>query len=147
MLAEAFDEEVKTFYQSAESILELSFQLDLLRLYEGSLNRKYFIRFEEKSTISKTKEGTEELRKLFVKNITVDHQILALKTLFREEQVSLLQINNQTTLKDEDLTRTGIVEASHDGKLHFIHHTFAEYYVADYFVNKLTKGSNASQQV
>jgi hypothetical protein len=39
----------------------------------------------------------------------------------------------------------GIVQVSDDGKPHFIHRTFAEYYAADYFVNQLTKRSNTSQ--
>ena len=39
------------------------------------------------------------------------------------------------------------MQVSCEGKLHFIHHTFAEYYVADYLVNRLTMGNNTSQQV
>jgi len=48
------------------------------------------------------------------------HQILALKMLFAEEQVVLLHINRQCTCLDEDLTRTGIVQNSNEGKLHFV---------------------------
>jgi len=47
----------------------------------------------------------------------------------------------------EDLARIGIVQVSHDGKPHFIHRTFAEYYVADCLVNRLTEGNNSSEQV
>jgi len=39
------------------------------------------------------------------------------------------------------------VQVSHDGKPHFIHRTFAEYYVADCLVNHLTEGNNISGQV
>ena len=39
------------------------------------------------------------------------------------------------------------MQVSHDGKLHFIHRTFAEYYVADYLVKRLTEGNNTSQQL
>jgi hypothetical protein len=35
----------------------------------------------------------------------------------------------------------------YEGKLHFIHRTVAEYYVADFFVNQLTKGTKPSQQL
>jgi ankyrin repeat protein len=38
------------------------------------------------------------------------------------------------------------VQVSYEGKLHFIHHTFTEYYVADYLVNRLTEGNINSQQ-
>jgi hypothetical protein len=33
------------------------------------------------------------------------------------------------------------------GKPHFIYRTFAEYYVVDYLVNRLTEGNCTSQQV
>jgi len=76
-----------------------------------------------------------------------DHQLLALKVLFTEEQVAFLQNNSQCTFSTEQLTRIGIVQVSHDGKTHFIHRTFAEYYVADCLVNRLTEGNNTSQPV
>jgi hypothetical protein len=145
MLADVFDKEFETFCQSAESVPKLPFKLNLLGLYERFMNRKYDIFVEEKSKISMTNVGAKEVRKLYVRNIIVDYQILAVKTLFPEEQVALLQINSQCTSSDEDLTRTGIVQASHDGKPRFLHRTFAEYYVAEVLVNQLTKGSNTSQ--
>jgi hypothetical protein len=61
--------------------------------------------------------------------------------------VALFQNNNQYTSSVEQLTRVGIVQVSHDGKLHFIHCTSAEYYVADCLVNCLTEGNNTSQQI
>jgi len=39
------------------------------------------------------------------------------------------------------------VQVSHEGKPHCIHRTFAEYYVADCLVNRLTEGNNTSGQV
>jgi hypothetical protein len=39
------------------------------------------------------------------------------------------------------------VQIGKEGKLHFIHRTFAEFYVADYVVKDLIKGSNTSQQL
>jgi hypothetical protein len=46
MLAEAFDDEVKTLYHSSESMPELSFKLDLLDLYGRFTNSKYDIYLE-----------------------------------------------------------------------------------------------------
>ena len=48
MLAEAFNKEVKTFCQSATSMPELPFQLDLRELYDRFIERKYDIFLEEK---------------------------------------------------------------------------------------------------
>jgi translation initiation factor 2 beta subunit (eIF-2beta)/eIF-5 len=61
--------------------------------------------------------------------------------------VNLLQINSQEKSSDEDLTSTGVVQKNGEGKLHFIHRSFAEYCVAGFLVNQLTKVSNTSQQV
>jgi ankyrin repeat protein len=147
MLAEAFNEEVKAFCQSAGSVPELPFSVDLLGLYKRFMSRKYDICVEEKFKISMTNVGAKAARKEFVKSIRENHQILALKTLLAEEQAGLLQIIHQCSSSDEDLTRTGIVQRNYEGKPHFIHRTFAEYYVAEFLVNQLTTGSNTSQQV
>jgi hypothetical protein len=146
MLAEAFDTEVKTFYQSAESMPELEFQLDLLGLYGRFIERKYDIYQEEKFRVQRDNVVAKEQRERDVKSMREDHQLLALKVLFTEEQVALIQNNRECTFSAEQLTRIGIVQVSHDGKLHFIHRTFAEYYVADCLVNRMTEGNNSSEQ-
>jgi ankyrin repeat protein len=147
MLADAFEKNVEEFFQSAESMPDLAFELDLLGLYSRFIEMKYEIYVKEKGRISMTNMTTIEAGKHLVKNIIQDHQILALKILFGEELLALLQIDSQCTSSDEDLTRTGIVQMSNEGKLQFIHRTFAEFYVADFFVNYLTKESKFSKQI
>jgi type VI protein secretion system component Hcp len=61
--------------------------------------------------------------------------------------VTLFQNDRECSFRNEDFTRIGIVQVNRDGKPHFIHRTFAEYYVVDYLVNHLTEGNNTSQQV
>ena len=147
MLAEAFEKNIKAFLQSAKSMPNLTFGLDLFGLYNRFIEMKYEIYVKEKGRISTTNMTTIEAGKQLVRNIIKDHQILALNILFAEEKLAHFQIKSQFTSSDENLTRTGIVQISNEGKLHFIHRTFAEYYVAGYFVNKLTKGSNISKQI
>jgi len=60
MLAEAFDEEVKIFYLSTESIPE--FKLELLELYGLFIERKYDIYQEEKLQVSVNKAVAIEQR-------------------------------------------------------------------------------------
>jgi len=55
-----------------------------------------------------TKVGAELARKHWVIRNVENHQILALKILFVEEQV-VLQINSHCISMDEDLTRTLLV--------------------------------------
>jgi hypothetical protein len=147
MLAEACDKEVKTFYNSGESMSDLPFQLDLLGLYGRFIERKYDIYLEEKFKVNINNVVAVGQKGRDLREMRKDHQLLALKVLFTEEQVALFQNNTKTFFSNEELTRIGIVQVSHDGKLHFIHRTFAEYYVADCLVNRLTEGNNTSEKV
>jgi len=59
-----------------------------------------------------------------------DHQLLALKLLFTEEQVALLEYNRECIFSAVQLTRIGIAQVNNEGKPHFIHRTLAEYDIA-----------------
>ena len=91
MLAEAFDEEVKKFYESAQSKAEISYQLDLLGLYKRFVERKYDIYQKEIFEVSVSKVAAKEQRERNLKSMTLDHQLLALKMLFNEENMALFQ--------------------------------------------------------
>jgi hypothetical protein len=147
MLAEEFDEKVKTFCKSAESMPQLPTKLDLLGLYERFIDRKYDIYQGEKFRVQANNIIAREQRERDLKCMRRDHQLLALKVLFTEEQVAVLQGYNKFMLSREELARFGIAEVNYDSKLHFIHGTFAEYYVADFFVNQLTGGSRSSPKL
>jgi len=147
MLAEEFDKEVKAFYRSAEPNPEISYKLDLLGLHEQFTERKYDIYQEEKFKVPLTNVIATEQRIHQLKSMREDYHLLALKALLTEEQVALFQNKCQCPFSTEELTRFGIVQVNHDGKPHFIHRTFAEYYVAGCLVNRLTEGNNTSEQV
>jgi ankyrin repeat protein len=147
MLAEAFDEEVRMFYQSSASLPELKSKLDLLELYGRFIERKYAIYQKEKFKVPENNVIALEQKERDLKCMRVGHQLLALKVLFTEEQVTEFQNNIQCTFSTQELARAGIVQVSYEDKLHFIHQTFAEYYVADFLVNQLAEGSTTSQQV
>jgi predicted NACHT family NTPase len=147
MLAEAFEREVKIFCQSAESMSKLPSKLDLNGLFGKFIESKYDIYQEEKFQVRKSRVFATEQRERDLKIMRVDHQLLALKVLFNEETVALFQDNTECIFSAKELGRIGIVQVSDDGKPHFIHRTFAEYYVADCLVNSLTEGNNTSQQV
>jgi len=147
MLAEAIEEEeVEIFCQSSESLPELNVNLELLNLYKRFIKRKYIIYQEEKLQLSVSKAFAIQQRKSYLKVMKKDYQQLALKVLFTEEQVALIESKIKCTFSIEQLTSIGIVQVSHDGKLHFIHRTFAEYFVADCLVNRLIEGNNFSKQ-
>jgi len=139
MLAEAFKEEFGSFYHSNKSRPQLPHKLDLLGLYRKFIESKYNIYYEEKSRTHADKMAAKELRERDIKNIQVEHQRLALEALFTEDQTTFLQIDHHSPFSDEELGRTGIVQRNNEGKLQFIHRTFAEYFVAEFLVKQLTK--------
>jgi len=147
LLAEAYDEKARTFYRSDKSKPEISDKLDLLWLYETFVERKYDIYQEEKLQVSVNKAAAKEQREHDLKSMRLDYQLLALKMLFNEGQVALCQKSKECSFSAEKLTRIGIVQKICEGKLNFIHRTFAEYYVADCLVNSLTEGKNNSEQI
>jgi len=49
-------------------------------------------------------------REHHLKSMRLDHQLLALKMLFNEEQVALCQNSKQCSFSAEELTRIGIVQ-------------------------------------
>jgi len=89
MLAEAFDEEVKIFYQSVESKHNSQFQLELLELYGRFIQRNYGFYEKGNFHIPVNSAFAKEQRELGFRYILKDHQLLALKVLFTEEQVTL----------------------------------------------------------
>jgi len=147
VLAEEFDEEVKEFCQLAESVPRLPFKLDLIRLYRRFIETKYDIYQKEKLQVQANIIIAREQRERDLKCMTADLQVLALKVLFTEEQVTLLKNYRRYTFSAAELARIGIAVINYEGKLHFIHGTLAEYYVADFFVNQLTKGTKPSPQI
>jgi len=55
--------------------------------------------------------------------------------------------NYHSKLSDEELARIGIAQRNKKGKPQFIHRTFAEFYVAEYLINELTKKTKQHKQV
>ena len=147
ILAEAFVEEIRQIFQSVESIPSLPTNLDLLGLYERFIDRKCYVYLGEKIKNPTDKEAEKKQKKMLLKFVREDHQLLALEMLFSEEQLAQLQINNHCTFSAEELTSIGIVQKSYEGKLQFIHRTFADYYVAEFLVNRLAKGTHHYQKV
>jgi len=133
MLAEAFEKEVKTFCLSQKCDPELPKDLCLVDLYRKFITNKWNI-FIEKGEIAK-----EQLSHTVIHDISVtkNHQKLALEVLFPELKDTVSKLEKSQLLVPEAISGIGIVQYIND-KFHFIHRTFAEYYVADFLVTQLT---------
>jgi hypothetical protein len=93
MLAEAFDEEIKTFY-SAKSLPNSPLKLDILSFFRLFIMRKYDIYEEEKVLVMNNLVAVGQ-RECELTSVRKDHQLLALKVLFTEKQVALFQNNRE----------------------------------------------------
>jgi len=82
VLAEAFEEEFRSFYESEKSKPDILNKLDLLELYGRFIDRKYDIYCKEKSKAEQFNMATKEQRERDFINIQLEHQLLALQALF-----------------------------------------------------------------
>jgi hypothetical protein len=110
MLAEALEEDFRSFCVLEKSEPELPQKLDLLGLYRRFIDRKYDIYFKEKSKFQTSNIHAESIRESYSKNLQVEHQLLALVALFTEDQVKFLQSYDRTTFSDEELAIIGIAQ-------------------------------------
>ena len=134
MLAEAFEEEVKIFCSPLTSEPELPKQLHLVDLYKKFIDKKWNI-FNSKGEIAKEQESEIIMSEI---SVPKNHQKLAVEMLFPELKDTVLKLEESDMLEPEAISRIGIVQYI-DDRPHFIHRTFAEYYVADFLVKQLSK--------
>jgi len=139
MLAEAFD-------QSDVSEHNLPDKFDLLDLYKRFTERKYDIYWEDKMKTAKSNVAAEEQRERDFSTVREEHQCLAFQMLFPKEVIGIFKDNRQSAFKPKQLARYGIVHYI-DNKPHFIHRTFAEYYVADFLIDKLSKETTPGKEL
>jgi hypothetical protein len=64
-----------------------------------------------------------------------------------DEKVSILQIFDKPADNYEVWTRIGIAQRNIEGKPHFIHRTFAEFYVAEFLIKQLQKKEIPNKEV
>ena len=139
MLAEAFD-------PSALSGQNLPDKLDLLCLYKTSTKRKYDIRWEDKMKTMNSNEAIKGLRKQYFRYFRKNHQHLALQMLFPKKEIGIFKGYILPASEAQDLAWYGILHYI-DGKLQFIHRTFAEYYVADILMDQLREETSLPQDI
>jgi hypothetical protein len=137
MLAQAIEEECRIFYTSEQSDPVLQHTLDLEGLYRRFTEGKYDICYKEKAKIQPHNVGEGGIKERDSKNIQLEHQLLALKELFSEDQVTFLQSYNHSASSYDETAKIGIVQRNNEGKQQFIHRTFTEFCVAELLINYL----------
>jgi ankyrin repeat protein len=142
MLAEAFEKEVETFCLSQKSEPSLPKELGLVDLYRKFIATKLNI-FIQKGEIAK-EQNTHTL--IHGISVAKNHQKLALEILFPELKDTVSKLVKSELLECDAIFRIGIAEYA-GVKVHFIHRTFAEYYVADVLVKQLSKKACVLEEV
>jgi ankyrin repeat protein len=142
MLAEVYLKEVETFCLSHNSEPDSSRQLCLIDLYRKFIEHKYNI-FNKKGEIAKEQDSNVLISDI---SVTKNHQKLTLEILFPQLEDTVTKLEDFKLLSSEEIARIGIVQFV-DDKPHFIHRTFAEYYVADFLITQLIKKTNSLSEV
>jgi ankyrin repeat protein len=135
MLGEAFVNEAKEYCCSGESNLPEKF--NLFDLFEKFWEKKCDIYISDKMAMDSSKSIAIKERKISLKL----HMTSALKYLFSLNELNCLhgEINVSETewvMKVPQIVNAedfGIMRETADGKLHFIHRCFAEYFAAKWF--------------
>jgi hypothetical protein len=134
MLAEAFQEDFKEYYTSDDEEPELPETLDLVDLYQRFKENKYNIWFQSKEKIDPYLG--KKYKSLLVNALDKAHQHLAFSILFEREMLAFSVSKKTSLLTEMELKDTGIIQL-HEGKISFVHRTFAEYFVANMLINLL----------
>ena len=95
---------------------------------------------------AKSNVAALEQRKRNFRTFREEHQHLAFQMLFPKEEIGIVKGNSQPASEAQHLPRYGIVHYN-DNKPHFIHRTFAEYYVADILMDQLAKETTLRQEI
>jgi hypothetical protein len=134
LLAEAFEEKVKTYCLSQKSDSELLIELRLVDLYGKFITEKINI-FKSKGKVAETQ--LNDIIKFGI-SINKNHQELALEVQLPELKDTVLELQGSDVLEPEVISGIGIVQYV-DGKPYFVHRTLAEFYVADFLATEMTK--------
>jgi len=143
MLAEVFENDCKTFYNSDQVKPLLDARLDLIDLYAKFLKNKYEININEKMKLdSSNTKIKEEFIPDMIKKYETEHQLMALYAIFNKQDRELLLNEEQNQIIQrfiqdfkEGKQNIGIIDQIVDNdKPQFIHRTFAEYLIVIYFI-------------
>lgn len=134
---------------------ELKNMLELSTLYEKFVKMKCFELYcGNKINVDLKREGGIDISELVYEKFVKKCQILSLESLFDYNIIKTILTKNQEIklhqFKIEILEngeRIGIINQIIDGKAHFIHRTFAEYFTADYFIEKFNNVSRSDNVI
>jgi ankyrin repeat protein len=135
-------------FEDKEIFPKLPERLDLVDLYELFIKRKHDIFYEEKLKANKAIPAADDEKENGYQDFIETHQKLALMRIFDKEALSKIlpdkKENDQLLQKIKDKReRIGLIDQILDDKPNFIHLTFAEYFVAQFFVLKMENGMSS----
>jgi len=141
MLGEAFVKEAEEYCLSGK--VNLPERFNLLYLFRKFTEKKWDIYFSEKNAMDISKPEVKSDKESYLEK----HMIAALISLFSlSEDNELLGAINRSDLEQTKkfllsgrVQHFGIITHTSDGKPHFIHRCFAEYFAAKWFTDNFTK--------
>ncbi|GFV15640.1 ankyrin-3, partial [Trichonephila clavipes] len=140
MVAEAFREGLENQLNQQEPTFPENF--DMIKLYDRFLHAKYRVYFGKRGAENIDLDDEDE-DWITVKPTKV-HRSLALKVLFPEMEKDFIGDNLPSEKDKQRVNRVGIAQCIND-RVVFTHRTFAEYFVAGFLADKLSRGKNSKK--
>jgi hypothetical protein len=141
LFAEAFQEKFEEFYKSDSEEMVLPENLDMIDLYQKFIERKYAIYLKEKINIDFGHRGGLEAS--LSKSLSRTHQLRAIELLFPQYKMNFSE-REENFFSEDELNAVGIIQFI-EGKLDFVHRTFAEFFVAKKLSRKIIKNPESSE--
>jgi ankyrin repeat protein len=151
MLAEVFESDLKNCSHTGEMI-KLPPALNLLQLYDEFVKRKLNIYYNEKRKTDMTNVGVQDDFEEFYETFMENHIKCGLVAVLPAESLERLegfQNPKRSFLKkvENGKEKTGIIDEIIDGKPHFIHKTFAEYFAAHWFSQNYARNRKVIKEI
>ncbi|XP_069692913.1 uncharacterized protein [Periplaneta americana] len=136
MLAEVFEPELYNCYKTGK--IPLPKTLNVLQLYKKFINKKIDIYYKEKKKTDLTNGFEQDVYDMFRKIFMENHTACGIVSVIPKEKLKDLQgfqSPDKSFLKkvENGSEKTGVIDDITDGKPHFTHKTFAEYFTARWF--------------
>ncbi|GFT87148.1 NACHT domain-containing protein [Nephila pilipes] len=141
MVARIFEDECRKYIKS-ERLNPFEFEINnIFDMYERFVDDQYGRYFTEKIKIGRELLGKGS-RNALTESYTKAHECLALTTLFSEDRTCKEFLRDQTyqVFLQDELSGMGLIKSFKDTDIvHFVHRSYAEYFMAKLLVRKLSK--------
>lgn len=129
MLTELFLQDQEKYFNLLKDMFSLT------DLYHYIIEEKFNVYYKDKAGVDSPNHALEQIFKVPKKSMFENYEKAALKASVSKELLKRFNINCENFLKDLELQddNIGLIKEVTDSFPHFLHNSYAEYFVATYF--------------